>query len=111
MKLRDEGNGTYSFECPGCKGRHVVNTVPKNGLHWDFNGSLDSPTFSPSVKAMWGKYADKNWKAPKNWDPSKTGFYDPSGQCHFFVKEGKIQFCGDSTHELKNQTVDMEEIK
>ena len=34
----------YSLYCPGCKHRHVV--YVSGPVRWDFNGNMDSPTFS-----------------------------------------------------------------
>ena len=37
-------------------------------------------------------------------------YYQPgigSRICHHFVTEGKIQFCGDCTHALRGQTVEL----
>lgn len=33
--------------------------------------------------------------------------YDTKNVCHSFIKDGKIQFLGDCTHALANQTVDL----
>lgn len=27
--------------------------------------------------------------------------------CHYFIRSGKIEFCGDSPHKLSGQTVDL----
>jgi hypothetical protein len=58
---------------------------------WQFNGDVEKPTFTPSLLAF-------------NSPP-------PNGRCHSFVKDGRIQFLGDCTHELKGQTVDLPDIK
>lgn len=50
------------------------------GRAWGWNGSVDSPTITPSVKSTY---------------PTKEKEYI----CHFFVKEGIAQFCNDCTHE------------
>jgi hypothetical protein len=55
--------------------------------HWDWNGDLEKPTFSPSLL---------------NYIESPGG-----RRCHSFIKEGRIQFLGDCTHALKGQTVDL----
>lgn len=37
-------------------------------------------------------------------------YYQPdiaSTICHYFIKAGRIEFCGDCTHALKGQTVDL----
>jgi hypothetical protein len=80
-------NGPYrEFHCPGCGFDHGVNGA------WTWNGSLERPSFQPSVKAeICGKV------------------------CHFYVTDGKIQFCTDCTaHQLGGQTLDLpdwEEMK
>jgi len=83
-KISNEGtdvNGQthYWFFCPGCKNHHAF-TSPR----WTFNGSLESPTFSPSLLCN----ADH-----------------PASRCHLFMRDGKIQFLSDCHHELKGQTV------
>ena len=55
----------FSFRCPSrgteCIGRHIANRTGikrdpqgQNGgvAHWEWNGSRDSPTFSPSVNCQ-----------------------------------------------------------
>jgi hypothetical protein len=78
----------YAFWCPGCKINHsyvVQRKDPKDvGPVWQWNGSLEKPTFSPSL-LVWGSR--------------------PEQRCHLFVTDGKIQFLGDCAHDLKNQTV------
>ena len=34
-----------------------------------------------------------------------------SSVCHSFITDGRIQFLGDCTHELKGQTVELPEVK
>lgn len=85
------------FECPGCKTSHgiPVDQIPSEyGSKWQWNGSMDYPTFSPSIHVF-----------PHGAAPPFT----PQPRCHSFVKDGKIQFLGDCEHELKNQTVDLPE--
>ena len=71
------------FFCPGCKINHNVNNK------WDFNDDFEKPTFSPSVLV--------------NPDIEKY-------RCHFFVRNGRIQYLTDCYHELRGQTIDMVEI-
>ena len=81
--------GGYHFYCPGCNEPHYIQLKGEyqgDGLAWDFSGTHECPTFSPSYKAWRDDYV-----------------------CHFFVRGGKIQYCGDSTHELAGKTVDMVE--
>lgn len=78
----------YIFDCPGC-GSHHVYEIPR----WQFNGDVDNPTFSPSLKATW------------NWGPERE-----AKCCHFFVRNGRIEYCGDCTHDMAGQTVEMAEV-
>lgn len=98
-KLR---RGTSSIDrrmlhwCPGCKEPHSIR-VEGEGPKWEFNGNFDRPTFKPSV-LNFTTYDDEG-------EPL------PAGQrrtlCHYFITDGKIQFCGDSPHALSGQTVDL----
>ena len=91
---KDMGDHIW-FWCPGCKSAHSlrVNAVaPYTG--WDWNGSLESPTFSPSLLVT-VKFGEE-------------GKLDHV--CHSFIKEGKMQFLGDCTHDLKNKTVPLPEL-
>jgi hypothetical protein len=75
-----------AFECPGCGGLHQI---PVDGpKRWDWNRSMDKPTFHPSIKVTNGQ----------GWC------------CHSWVKDGRIEFCADSTHELAGKTVELPEI-
>ncbi len=52
-----------------------------NGATWGWNGSKDSPTFTPSLNVV--------------------------GYCHSLVRDGMIQFLSDCTHKLAGQTVEI----
>lgn len=76
----------YGIHCPGCKRVHFIPTNKElYNVTWDFNGDLENPTFNPSINCNPGE--------PK--------------QCHFFIRNGKIEFCGDCFHELNGQIVDL----
>lgn len=83
-----------TFWCPGCECGHQVWIAqdPKrpDGPVWSFNGNDDAPTFSPSLLNTWEHGPER---VPR--------------RCHLFIRDGKIQFCGDCTHELVGQTVEM----
>lgn len=89
------------FWCPGCEDAHGVTVDTPNG--WTWNSDLEHPTFQPSVKV-----------GGVQWAPD-MGFHKPNHAvapgdpivCHSFVREGRIQFLGDSTHNLAGQTVDL----
>lgn len=85
-KLHRMGNGprggtVYVFQCPGCGNTHPVE-VPA----WNWNGSAESPTFSPSLLC---------------------NQHDPGSRCHSFIRDGKIQFLSDCHHPLAGQTVEI----
>ncbi len=89
-KLLKYANGQLIFECPGCDHAHGVYSKPtghpQGGPSWDWNGSMDKPTFSPSILVQ-GEH-----------------------RCHSFVREGKIQYLVDCSHGLAGQTVELPEI-
>jgi len=58
---------------------------------WEFNGDVDKPTFSPSILVR-----------HHEWTVEKV--------CHSFVRDGKIEFLNDCTHELAGKTVPMEDF-
>jgi len=88
--------------CPGCKGAHAINVEkPRadNGAKWSFDGSMESPTFGPSIRIF--RYSKYN----ENGQPAEGA--TEVTDCHYFIKAGKIEFCGDSRHALAGQTVDL----
>lgn len=90
-KLHRPVAGLRMFFCPGCQEAHGIsvqelgNTYPNP---WEWNGSEDRPTFSPSILA--------NGSTPEK-------------RCHSFVKDGMIQFLDDCWHALKGHTVEIPE--
>jgi hypothetical protein len=96
-KLTDYGTTlggvrTFGFYCPGCEFTHSVNVGGPEGPVWTWNGSMDSPTFSPSL-LIWQKRRGQR-----------------ETLCHLFVEQGKIRFLSDSRHRLAGQTVEMEDV-
>lgn len=90
-----DGETAIWYRCPGCDDHlHGWHSVPIDGSRgWKWNGSKDSPTITPSVKT-WMRYGD-----------------EPSDRiCHHFVRDGKIEYCGDSTHSLAGKTIEMVDI-
>lgn len=80
------GEREYTFHCPGCGCSHWFKTEGKP--KWTWNNDFEKPTINPSILVRSG---------------------NEKGQtvCHFFVKDGTIQYLGDCTHELKGQIVVM----
>lgn len=103
------------FDCPGCGEAHVVpvrvgSKVPNA---WEWNGSLERPTLSPSLLVTTGhhtpgfdKSKDPCWCTYDAEHPD-----EPSGfscrTCHSFVREGRVEFLGDCTHSLAGKTIDL----
>lgn len=87
--------GIFQFYCPGCKNHHGIYTkeFPHEGPKWEFNGDMDKPTFSPSLRIQ-----------------NHYGIENKLRMCHSFIRNGSIEFLSDCTHELAGQTVIMEEV-
>lgn len=88
-----QGRQSYRFVCPGC----AQYDEPGSTFHsthvfdssWTYNGDGDKPTVSPSILV--------------------TGH--DGKRCHSFVREGRIEFLGDCSHNLASQTVELLEIE
>lgn len=81
--------------CEGCRCCHGIWLWEKNpvtGALWTWNGSLDRPTFAPSVLI----------------DRRKAE--GVMHICHSNVTDGKIYYHMDSTHNLKGQTLPLEDF-
>lgn len=96
LDTHPNGAQSFLFDCPGCGALHAPvvkdGTGPRpagQGPVWGWNGSMDAPTFTPSLLVRW-----------------------PGGRsevCHSFITDGQIQFLGDCTHALAGQTVPIPE--
>ena len=105
----------YRFVCPGCNVGHAFYTDPGHyKATWNFNGDLEKPTFSPSLLVQTGHYVkghekDDCWCTYNEKHPDDPAPFE-CAICHSFVRDGKIQFLNDCTHELAGQTVELPEI-
>ena len=88
-----EGLNILGFTCPGCGLGHHVQVAAPDGPVWTWNGCRERPTFNPSV-CVRSRF--------KNGRPEKV--------CHFYVRNGHIEFCTDSTHSAAGKTLPMEDI-
>ena len=83
----------YVHFCEGCGYEHPFHTERSDkGVTWEFNGSLESPTFRPSML---------------------INQHDPSSRCHYFLTNGEVQYLSDCFHSLAGKTIalkDLEEI-
>lgn len=80
-------DGSYLFNCPGCKQGHRINEL------WQVTGGLDEPTVSPSILVNSGKKAAN------------------LPVCHSFIKAGSIEFLSDCDHKLAGKTVELKDIE
>lgn len=100
--LRNAEGNRFVFFCPGCKDGHVIND------RWQFNGDYERPTVTPSILVTY-----RHPKGFSNENPAPLGYNGEyvEDRCHSYITDGKIQFLDDSTHDLKGQTVSLEEMK
>lgn len=89
INYQDESLYGYEHWCPGCKRIHVIPVRGQSGEpKWSFNGNMDSPSFSPSVRIFVTR---------------------PNGGqetlCHYFITGGVIDYCPDSPHKYGGQKI------
>lgn len=88
-----DGEKAIAYYCPGCERVHVV--WYKGKVAWEWDGDVEKPTISPSIRLYDLAYFDEDTGKDI---PEKT-------ECHCFVKAGEIQFLSDCAHKLAGQTV------
>lgn len=85
--------GHYIIFCPACGRGHILDQ------RWKFEGTLDNPTFSPSLLCN---------------GHIKEAITYASGyvvhRCHSYIRDGKIEYLGDCTHDMKGQTVEIPDL-
>jgi hypothetical protein len=86
VKVHNFGSGDWAFQCPGCGYLHSFRVSEEQGRpQWTWNGSLDQPTFAPSLL---------------------VNRHYPQGRCHLFLENGQIKFQNDCHHSLAGKTVE-----
>jgi hypothetical protein len=90
---KGETFSTFIYWCPGCGHAHSIPVGPGSGHSWTFDGNVESPTFSPSVR---------------HFHTNSQG--EQITSCHYHVQAGQMAYCGDCKHELNGKTVPMEDI-
>jgi hypothetical protein len=92
--LDPEASDMLVFFCPGCQEEHWVSVGPKTlwKIIWQFNGDYNKPTINPSILV-------------------KHNLPDGEHICHSFIRDGKIQFLSDCTHDMRGKTVDLPDIE
>ena len=102
-KLR-RGAGGYFHWCPACEEMHHL---PDS---WQFNGNIESPTFSPSFKHEGVRVTkDANGEWTGDWVRDVNGHTIPY-ICHYILTNGILNYCGDCTHGLKGQAVPLPDL-
>ena len=92
-KVHLDPGSVVSFTCPGCGLPHALNLNPAERPCWQFSGDAGNPTIAPSINA---------WR--------EFGASRHAERCHSFVRNGRIQFLPDSTHDLAGKTVDLPDL-
>jgi len=116
MKLHTVENqpGMLVFQCPACGNCHnvLVEGATRPGPRWGWNGSMDAPTFTPSIKVT-SKHYPSGGAFPMDDEHARVIAGEQlkaiDHVCHSFVRDGRIEYCGDSTHKLAGQTVELPE--
>lgn len=87
MKVQYFEGGMYVHMCPACGHLHYIPVEHpfSNGSQWFFNGSLEKPTFNPSISII--------------------------GRCYYFIKEGFIEYSLNCKHHLAGQKLELPELK
>ena len=78
----------YSHWCPACDELHYIQTV--GHVTWTFNGNIEKPTFTPSLKHTMNNY---------------------DYCCHYVITDGKIYYDKDCSNEqYRNRVIDLPEL-
>ena len=97
MTILRRGANCYWHWCPACEVEHPLPDT------WDFDGSVVSPTFAPSFRQTSVHWTD-------GIDDRCVGQGERRQRdCHYFISQGRIQFCPDSWHG-RSDIVQMPEI-
>lgn len=106
MKLRLLRPGLYEFWCPGCEDHHHIRTeeAPTWGrdlttkepyqVCWRFNGDMDKPTFSPSMKLT-----------------TQVGQGRAIHVCHVAIHGGMLEYFAATSHGLAKKFIPMTELE
>lgn len=117
LRLMEKNQQTsrYSFWCPGCDTMHwvsIAGPTPGSGVYWTLVGTVDKPTFQPSILVSWSSWDPpvtpenmEQWRE-KAWPQNKV-----DNKCHLFISQAQIQFLPDCTHKLAGKTVPMVELE
>lgn len=75
--------------CPGCDELHAIGVTGDDGskprVEWTWDGNLEAPTVSPSIKVQGGRQGSEH-------------------VCHSYLEGGRWRFLADSTHAFAGVT-------
>ena len=99
---------TYAHYCAACDELHhfAVDKPFSNGARWIFNGNAASPTFQPSMNIRIGPF-------PAGSGPRDRTTGERTGTlsvCHYFLRDGRIQYLGDCTHDMSGMTTELQDV-
>lgn len=94
----DHTSTSYWMWCPACDDAVRISNA------WDWNGSLEKPTFSPSIKTTGVQWATTDGFHKKGHPRVATG---KQTVCHSYLTNGIWHFLGDCTHEHANEEMAM----
>ena len=116
-KLRNLEGGKLAYWCQGCEMLHAVGVGEGPGPRWGFNGNLERPTFEPSVNTRWDTRSEaararaEAFKQEHGRHPTLEEVpSDAKHICHTFIRDGRVQFLGDCTHQFAGQTLDLPDL-
>ena len=82
------GDRGYGHYCPGCRCAHIFWTMLDGKSRWAFDGNIEKPSFSPSMRSFLPAIPALN-------EPEVT-------LCHYILTAGVINFLPDSSdHSLR----------
>lgn len=82
--------GEMVFWCAGCNCMHFFRYVAEEKLPcWSWNNSMTRPSVNPSILVRYGQ-GEK-----------------PAKICHFYIRDGLIDYLSDCNHSLAGKTVPM----
>lgn len=105
--------GRIYHYCPACNECHPFKVEGKqeNGASWTYNDNHESPTFSPSMLIRTGCAIPGSKNDVEDCAMcAADGEYGSCGVCHYFIRAGQIEYCGDSTHKLAGLRVPLSDI-
>ena len=108
-KLRTTENNGLVFWCPGCDMAHRIQYGHGDRPRWTWNNDSVNPTINPSILVRW-----EQWEPPATTPEIREAIKEGKivqtcvkKVCHSFIKNGKIEYLNDCTHQLAGKTVDL----